>query len=92
MTRIWGIIRIKDRIAADAVAELEVPGLDEAVDALSHALDIPRPVVLKKHRSEFQKFFRTHFNPDDFIEAVSFARFEVEVLKDRKKKEQYSQD
>lgn len=87
MTRIWGIIRIKEKIAFDTVAELDAADLDGAVDALCHTLDIPRPIVLRKHYAEFQKFFRTHFNPDDFIESVGFARFEVEVLRDRKKKE-----
>jgi hypothetical protein len=87
LTRVWGILRIKEKIALDAVAELEVAGLDEAVDSLCHTLDIPRPVLLRKHRSEFQKFLRTHFNPDDFMETVGFARFEVEVLRDRRRKD-----
>ena len=87
LSRVWGIIRIKDKIAFDAVVELALCDLDDALEALCHTLDIPRPVVLRKHRSEFQKFMRTHFNPDDFMESVGFARFEVEVLRDRKKKD-----
>ena len=87
MTRIWGIIRIKEKIAMDAVISLEQANLDEALDELCKRLDIPRPVVLKKHRSEFLRFSRTRFSPDDFIETVGFAGFEVEVLHDRKKKE-----
>jgi hypothetical protein len=87
MTRIWGIIRIRDRIAHDAVIELEGPGLDAALEALCHRLDIPRPVVLRKHQTEFLKFYRTRFHPDDFIESVRFASFEVEVLRDRRKKD-----
>jgi hypothetical protein len=87
LLRVWGIIRIKEKIATDAVVALENATLDEALEALCLKLDIPRPVVLKKHRSEFIKFFRTRFAPDDFMETVNFAGFEVELLHDRKKKD-----
>lgn len=86
MAKIWGIIRIKEKIAADAVAELAAADLDAALEELCRALDIPRPVVLKKHRSDFLRFARVRFNPDDFVEPVRFACFEAEVLKDKKKK------
>lgn len=85
MARIWGVLRIKEKIAADTVIELGEPVLDAALDALCQKLDVPRPVVLKKHRSEFFKFSRTRFKPDDFVETVHFASFEVELLHDRKK-------
>jgi hypothetical protein len=87
LRRIWGILRIRERIAADAVAELQEADLDEALDDLCKRLDAPRPVVLKKHRAEFLKFGRTRFSPDDFVEYVSFEGFEVEILRDRKKKD-----
>lgn len=87
MKRIWGIIRKKDRIAADAVAELPEAELDGALDGLCKRLDIPRPVVLKKHRAEFERFARTRFSPDDFIESIGFDWFEIEILRDRKKKD-----
>lgn len=85
MARIWGIIRIREKIASDAVVELPLPDLDEALDDLCRALDIPRPVVLRKHRNEFQRFYRTRFSPGDFVESVGFAGFEVEELRERKK-------
>lgn len=87
MARIWGIIRIRERIAHDTVVELAQTDLDEALDSICRALDIPRPVVLRKHRNEFLRFFRTRFTPGDFIESVGFAAFEVEELRDRKKKD-----
>jgi hypothetical protein len=85
VSRIWGIIRIKEKIAFDAVVSLSEPGLDEALDELCKVLDIPMPVVLRKHRSEFLRFGRTRFSPGDFIETVRFAGFEVEFLRDGKK-------
>lgn len=87
MVRIWGILRRGDKIARDMVIELDESDLDEALELLCHKLDIPRPVVLGKHRGEFERFQRTDFRPDDFIESFGFARFEVEVLRERKKKD-----
>jgi hypothetical protein len=87
MARIWGIIRIKEKIASDEVIELPAADLDAALDELCKALDIPRPVVLKKHRAEFLRFGRTRFSPDDFVESVRFACFEAEILRERKKKD-----
>ncbi len=88
MARIWGIIRIREKIASDATVELALPDLDEALDGLCRALDVPRPVVLRKHRNEFQRFYRTRFSPGDFIEPVNFAGFEVEELRERKKQKE----
>jgi hypothetical protein len=92
VTRIWGIIRIKEKIASDVVVTLADTGLDEALEAICLKLDVPHPVVLRKHRSEFLKFSRTRFRPDDFMEAVGFAGLEVEILHDRKKKESLYSD
>lgn len=85
MTRVWGIVRIREKIARDIVAPIGEGGLDEALDAVCLKLDVPRPVVLKKHYSEYAKFFRTRFVPGDFIEHVNFGAFEVEVLREKKK-------
>ena len=89
MARIWGIIRIRERIASDAIVEMAVPDLDEALDGLCRMLDVPRPVVLRKHRNEFDRFYRTRFSPGDFIEQVSFAGFEVEELREKKKQDRF---
>lgn len=83
--RFWGTLRNRDKIIADAVIQTEQHGLDDVVDMLCHSLDIPRPIVLKKHRNEFLQFRRTRFSPTDFIEKIGFAFFEVEELRDRKK-------
>lgn len=87
MARIWGIIRIREKIASDTTVEMANSDLDEALDHLCRALDVPRPVVLRKHRNEFQRFYRTRFSPGDFIEPVNFAGFEVEELRERKKQD-----
>ncbi len=87
MIRIWGILRRGDKMAHDCVVELAEGDLDEALDRLCAELDLPRPVVLGKHQGEFARFQRTVFRPDDFVESMPYSRFEVEVLRDRKKKD-----
>lgn len=88
MVRIWGQLKVREKIAKDTVAVFEngaLPDIHEAVDLLCRQLDIPRPVVLSKHEREYGNFSRTVFSPDDFIEQIPFHRFEVEVLKDKTK-------
>ncbi|MDD4797524.1 MAG: hypothetical protein PHO66_07135 [Eubacteriales bacterium] len=89
MVRIWGQLKIKEKIAKDAVEVYDgatPPDIHDVVDALCHTLDIPRPVVLSKHEREYDQFARTIFTPADFIEQISYHRFEVEVLKDKTKR------
>ncbi len=85
MAKIWGILRQKEKIALDTVVELADADLDEALDTLCHKLDIPRPVVLRKHREEFARFFRTRFTKGDFVESLPYTTFEVELLRMKKK-------
>jgi hypothetical protein len=40
---------------------------------------------LGKHEGDMEKFGRCAFLPDDFVEALPFDRFEVEILKDKGK-------
>jgi hypothetical protein len=53
----------------------------EAVDEICREMDVARPIWLLKHEGEMERFGRTAFTPDDFIEEVPFERFEVEILK-----------
>lgn len=55
------------------------------VHELCQEMDLSRPVMLKKHFNEFQQFQRITFRQADFMEPVSFDRFELELLKEKKK-------
>ncbi|NLG36882.1 MAG: hypothetical protein GX549_02610 [Clostridiales bacterium] len=88
MVRVWGILRRKQRIVSDHVVdhigEATLPDYMECLHMLCEALDIPRPVVLRKHERELEAFGRTRFSPSDFIERVGFDFFEMELLAEPK--------
>ena len=41
--------------------------------------------MLDKHVRELERFGRTAFLPNDFMESVSFDRFEIELFPEKKK-------
>lgn len=86
MARLWGILRRKQRIWQDEV--VDVPGDDaeatqDALSELCYKLDIPRPIWLKKHTDEIERFGHTSFTQDHFIETIEFDRFEIEYLREK---------
>ena len=54
---------------------------------LCQALDLSRPVVLNKHINELERFNHTQFRQNDFMEPVSFDRFEIEIFPEKTKHE-----
>ncbi len=84
--RVFSVLRREGEIMAQATLALpEGAALLDALNAACPQLDIPRPVVLRKHESEWERFGRAVFRPGDFIESVAFGRFEVEQLKEPRK-------
>ncbi len=92
--RLWATIRDGHRIVRQATIEADYNKLDqvedwtELVGEACRALDLARPVLLKKHVKDLSSFSRAVFKPEDFIEGVSFQRFEVEAIFDRKRAEE----
>ena len=60
-------------------------GWDAVLTELCRPLDLARPVLLQKHLRELEQFNRTAFRPSDFMEDVSFDRFEIELIIEKKK-------
>ena len=92
--KLWGIIRKKQKIAAQCTAALpaaidswEEDSLYDAMDEICRELDIARPVILSGHLRDLNEFKRAVFRPSDFIEKVGFDLFELELIDDEKKKE-----
>lgn len=87
--KLWGIVRKSNRIVQDVVYECERPeaeeGWTEVIGAVCVKLDLARPVLLGKHIRELQQFSRTVFRADDFMEPISFSRFELEIFPEKKK-------
>ena len=55
---------------------------------IAKPLDLACPVLLEKHVQELFRFNCTWFTQADFIESVSFDRFELEIFPEKKKDRQ----
>ncbi|MGI6151942.1 MAG: hypothetical protein ACOYIR_08355 [Christensenellales bacterium] len=90
--KLWGMLKKKQKILASQVAEVEPnvqledeEWLHDAIGEICTALDIARPVILKKHAQDFNRFSRVVFKKDDFMEKTGFDQFEVELIDQEKK-------
>lgn len=82
MARLWARIIVKHRISKQATLETTFDEVDGALTELCRDFDIPNPLWLNKHYREFEKFRRTAFLPEHFMEEVPFQRLEIEYLED----------
>lgn len=80
--RIWGKIKIEDRIQKDVT--LDATGLATAVEAVCTSFDLSKPIICAKHHAEIKNFSRTVFYTDDFVESVDFETLEIEIIGDKK--------
>ncbi len=83
---IWGRVRKNNRTITECVVKVNAESADkiedwsEPIGDLCHELDLARPVILKKHIDDFNKFSHTYFKPRDFVESVDFDRLEIELF------------
>ena len=91
--RIWAKILKHHKITQEAVREYPARPLDaqdwsRLIADIAKPLDLACPVLLEKHVQELFRFNRTWFTQADFIESVSFDRFELEIFPEKKKDRQ----
>ncbi|MBR3504382.1 MAG: hypothetical protein IKO07_09085 [Clostridia bacterium] len=86
MTRLWIRLIRHHRIARQLTVDCAWGSQDEALREACRALDAPAPIWLGKNENEFDRFRRTAFTADNFVESVAFDRMEVEFLDDEDKK------
>ena len=87
--KIWATVKKKQKITGDVV--LEIPGerpetiaaWEEILTEVCHDLHLSRPIMLNKHLAQLVNFARTTFLPADFIETVTFDRFEIEIFPEK---------
>jgi len=77
MPTLWARSINNNRITAHVTVPLE-DAPHAALEDACRALDIPRPMWLGKHEREYDRFGRTSFLPEHFIEGVGFDRLEIE--------------
>ena len=58
--------------------------LRRTLQAPCAAMDIAVPVILKKHMNQLKQFSHTAFKSADFIEPITFDRFEIELIAEKK--------
>ncbi len=82
MISIWGKVIADEKIVKHFVVKVQPSECTffDMIKQLCEGLDIPTPVLLKKHLMDFNKFSMTLFKANDFIEKINFDRFVVEHL------------
>ena len=91
--KIWAKILKHHKIINEAVREFparpsDAEGWNRILAELTKPLDLACPVLLDKHVQELARFNRTVFAQSDFIESVSFDKFELEIFPEKKKEKQ----
>lgn len=92
MFKIWAKTINSDKIILSRVFEFEgtfkKSGFYQYLIHICREIDIPVPVVLKKHLLHFDKFNNSRFLSSDFVEQVDFTVFLIEnmPLSDKKPK------
>ena len=88
--KIWAKVLKLHKIKQEAVREFparpsDAEGWSRLIADIAKPLDLASPVLLSKHVQELDRFNRTWFTQADFIESVSFDRFELEIFPEKKK-------
>lgn len=76
----------RNKIKRDAVVPCEAGRWEEALAAACRELDLAVPMVVPRHRRDFEDFRQARFLPEHFLEAVGFDRLEVEFFDPEEKK------
>ena len=94
MLKFWLKLYSDGRLVGDAVCDCCESFPSEAVllDGLKNCcyqLDIPNPIVLKKHVKDICEYSLTRFMPSDFPESVDFEKADVNIFDDAKTKKKF---
>lgn len=90
--RIWAAKRTVNKIIGDVVisfdirTKAEVDDWNPIIGELAEALDLARPVLLKKHIRDLDQFSHTAFLPSDFMEPFDFDKLTVEIFPEKDEK------
>ena len=82
MSRIWVRLMKRQRIAVQNTISCPRGGEKDALIELCREMDVPAPIWLPKNEREYEKFRRTAFTRDNFVESLSYDRMEIEFLDD----------
>lgn len=88
MIRLWGKIIKNNKIIhheeyccnENIDYELE---LKKCITQICYKLDIPKPYWLNKNLDEFNRYKKTSFTQDNFIEEIDFDSFNIVVIEEK---------
>ncbi len=91
MLKFWLRIYNNGKLERDALCDVDSKLsaqkiLEESLKTCCYELDIPNPMIMKKHVNDIKQYSLTRFLPDDFPESVEFERVEITLFDDSKKK------
>ena len=81
--RVWGMIKVEDRIQKQTTSTSA--DFDSSLLMICKHFDLTKPIMIQKHFTEIERFNRTVFYPDDFIESVPFDTLEIQIIESNKK-------
>ena len=84
MISIWAKIIKEEHLIKNELFDVDVFTFKEMPNVMAsicEKLDIPTPIVLKKHFLELGKFKHTNFLADHFIESVNFDKLAIEMVR-----------
>lgn len=82
MLRIWARTVANNKITRSFIYE-SIDNFNENtirkhIQKICHELDIPTPIILKTHITNYVDFNNSSFLPRDFVETIDFDRFIIE--------------
>lgn len=86
MARLWLRIIKDHKIATQETEPCRWGEEKNVLTEMCKRLDLPNPIWLNKHETEYARFRRTAFKAEHFVESVDFDALEIEYLDDTGKK------
>ncbi len=82
MIRIWARTVSDNKITRSYIYE-SIDSFNEEkffkhIEKLCHEMDIPTPIILKSHITNYVDFNNSTFLPRDFVESIDFDKFIIE--------------
>ncbi len=78
--KLWVRLMKKTKIVTDTVVPCEKDAWEEGLQRACHLLDVSAPLVVPKHRRDWDEFGQTRFMPGDFMDRLPAERMEVEYF------------
>ena len=85
--RIWAKTFRENHMLRDVVIEnndndTRTHKVFAAIEEISYAFDIPKPIWLDSNIKDFKKHAKVRFNQDSFVEDIPFDYLEVQVIEE----------